>query len=415
MLRIYFDMVLKIWLHNRYIMFTNITIMLIFIVNFVNGFIHILPFTKIKYDSNIIESDLIIEKQETFVKNIYNDFKREEDEYNLNWYVIGEEGKIKKNKITKVTIWGKNYAFWNNGTNYFAVDDSCTHRGASLSIGKLNKNNIVCPYHAYEFDSCGILKVVPGLTHFQNSPCQNLNTYSVVVKNGWIYMNTISESFYKTENAKIFEEPESQDERFKSIFLNKDFNAYGRIVSENSLDIMHIGFVHTFGNKKNPSPTSEIPPFLVGDFSFHYKTIYNYTSGENSMVKKVYNMNDMIIENEFILPHTTIARVIFGNFTSTVITFALPVNITHSKLFVKTYRNFFYSNEKTFLNNMINNFGNYFTQDTMAKTILQDKVVIESIPIEKVNGLFNMKYDKLQNLYTNLYKKLIHNITNFIN
>ena len=119
-------------------------------------------------------------------------------------------------------------------------------------------------------------------------------------------------------------------------------------------------------------------------------------------------MDDLIIENEFILPHTTIARVIFGDFTSSVITFALPVNITHTKLFVKTYRNFFYSSDSTFFNNMMNNFGNYFTKDTMTKTIIQDKAVVESIPFEKVDGNFNMKYDKLQNLYTTMYKKLIH-------
>jgi len=398
-----FDFILKIALHIKYIMFNNLTLIIIMVTSFVQGFIHILPYTKVKYDG--------VEKQETRSREIFIKDKTslcDEDKYNLNWYVIGEEGKIKKNKINKVTIWGKNYAFWNNGTNYFSVDDACTHRGASLSIGKLKNNNIVCPYHAYEFDISGTLKVVPGLPNFQNTNCQNLNTYPVVVKNGWIYMNTISEKFYKSDKAKIFEEPESGNERFKSILLNNNFNAYGRIVSENSLDIMHIGFVHTFGNKKNPSPTSEIPPFLVGDFPFHYKTIYNYTSGENSMVKKVFQMDDLIIENEFILPHTTIARVIFGDFTSSVITFALPVNITHTKLFVKTYRNFFYSSDSTFFNNMMNNFGNYFTKDTMSKTIIQDKAVVESIPFEKVDGNFNMKYDKLQNLYTTMYKKLIH-------
>jgi phenylpropionate dioxygenase-like ring-hydroxylating dioxygenase large terminal subunit len=388
---------------------TNVIIAYILLtpILFVDGFINILPFKR----NNI--KNIEIEPADTFILppvSICDDEK-----YNLNWYVIGEEKKIKKNKINKATIWGKNYAFWNNGTSYFCVDDSCTHRGASLSIGKLNKNNIVCPYHAYEFDTTGKLSVVPGLPNFQNTPCQNLNSYPILVKNGWIYVNTISENKCNKEvtekNVKLFEEPESKDEQFKPIFLNKDFNAYGRIVSENSLDIMHIGFVHTFGNAKSPSPLNEVPPFKVDDVPFHYKTIYNYTSGENSMVKRVFQMDDLLIENEFILPHTTIARVIFGPFKSTIITFALPVNVTHSKLFVKAYRNFWYSYDSPYFKGWLNNLGDYFTTDTMSKTIIQDKIVIESIPLDKVDGLFNMKYDKLQNLYTSLYKKLIHNIS----
>ena len=360
-----------------------------------------------------------------FETNEKNNENFNEKSYNLNWYVIGEERKMRKNKIQKVQIWGKNYAVWSNGTKYFSIDDACSHRGASLSIGKLNNNNIVCPYHAYEFDVNGTLKVVPGLPNFENTPCQNLNTYPILAKNGWIYMNTISEKEFKLETesetqtqtqtqtqSPIFDEPESKNASFKAIFLNMEFNAYSRIVTENSLDVMHIGFVHTFGNKNDPSPTSEIPPKLVGDFPYHYKTTYEYRAGENSMVKKLFKMNDLTIENEFILPHTTIARVIFGKYVSSVITFALPLNLTHTKLFVKTYRNFWHERDNTIFSKWFNKFGDIFTTDMMSSTVMQDKAVIESILLERVNGLFNMKYDKIQNVYTSLYKKLIHNISN---
>jgi len=391
------------------------TLLLIHILftSFVNGFIHIMPFIKSKFPDL---RNIVVEKPNSDFDGTsrYTDkVICDDDNYNLNWYVIGEESKMKKNQINKVTIWGKNYAVWNNGTKYFSIDDACSHRGASLSIGKLRNNTILCPYHAYGFDQNGTLTSVPGLENFINTPCQNLNTYPVAVRNGWVYMNTINMNIFtpNENNIKIFEEPESKDKRFKSIFLNRDFSAYSRIVTENSLDIMHIGFVHTFGNAKSPSPLNEVPPFKVDDAPFHYKTIYNYTSGENSMVKRIFQMDDLLIENEFILPHTTIARVIFGPFTSTIMTFALPVNVTHSKLFVKAYRNFWHNYDSVYFRGWLNNLGDYFTKDTMSKTIMQDKIVVESIPLDKVDGMFNMKYDKLQNIYTSLYKKLIHNIS----
>lgn len=378
---------------------------------FASGFIHILPFTKSKYPDL---KNIIVEEPKSDFDGIYrandNVICDVDDNYNLNWYVIGEENKMKKNKINKVTIWGKNYAVWNNGTNYFSVDDACSHRGASLSIGKLKNNSIICPYHAYEFDHNGTLTSVPGLENFTNSPCQNLNAYPVVVRSGWVYMNIINMNICRPDesNIKIFEEPESKDERYKAIFLNREFTAYSRIVTENSLDIMHIGFVHTFGNKKNPSPLNEVAPFEVGDFPFHYKTIYNYSSGENSMVKKVFKMDSLTIENEFILPHTTIARIIFGDYTNTVVTFSQPINTTHSNLFVKTYRNFWNGYDLQLFSDLVNNMGDYFTRNTMCNTIAQDKCVIESITREKMDGMFNMKYDKLQSLYTTLYKKFVH-------
>jgi nitrite reductase/ring-hydroxylating ferredoxin subunit len=34
----------------------------------------------------------------------------------------------------------------------FACNNSCPHRGASLSKGEFNKNNIVCYMHGYEFN-----------------------------------------------------------------------------------------------------------------------------------------------------------------------------------------------------------------------------------------------------------------------
>jgi hypothetical protein len=183
------------------------------------------------------------------------------------------------------------------------------------------------------------------------------------------------------------------------------------LVSENSLDVMHIGFVHTFGNSENPSPIYEKPPYLVGDYPNHYKSQYYYEAGKDSLARKFFGIKKLLIENEFILPHTTIARVIFGNLTSTVITSTLPLNNTNSNLFVKTYRNFWNDNNNLLFGNIINYFGDLITTIMMKNTVMQDKAIIENINLQNMDGKFNMKYDKLQNLYRSLYKKLVRNVT----
>ena len=350
-------------------------------------------------------------KNKLYIKNnLLMNIKESEEKYNLNWYVIGEKNNFKNNKLYKIKIWNNDYLVWKNNSNYFAMDNYCSHRGASLVLGKIIDNNIICPYHGYQFNNKGTLCKIPGL-NFVNTNVHNQNSYEVIEKNGWIYLNTINKLFYNTSKINIFEEPESFNNNFRSIFINLDFNTYGRLVSENSLDVMHIGFVHTFGNSKNPSPLYEKGPYLVGDYPNHYKSEYYYESGKDSMARNIFGINKLLIENEFILPHTTIARVIFGNLTSTVITSTLPLNNTNSNLFVKTYRNFWNNNDNSLFGIIINYFGDLITTNMMKNTVLQDKAVIENIKLEHMDGKFNMKFDKLQNLYRSLYKKLVKNIT----
>jgi hypothetical protein len=78
-------------------------------------------------------------------------------------------------------------------------------------------------------------------------------------------------------------------------------------------------------------------------------------------------------------------------------TFALPIGENKSRLFVKTYRNFWQ-----------NQLGDVFTSNSMLNTMLQDKAVVESIDSRFMDGKFNMKFDKLQNTYVAFYKRFVH-------
>ena len=315
----------------------------------------------------------------------------EQDKYDLSWFVVGKTDDFNVNEQKKVRIWNTNYVVWRKDDNTFSgLSDVCPHKGASLSGGKVCNNHIVCPYHGYEFNEIGVLDKVPGIS-FQNSPIHNVPRFNVVEKKGWIYLNTMSNVNY---DENIFDEPEDSSHS-SLLHLEMDYNCYSRVLSENSLDVMHIALVHTFGNAKRPSPYKEDPPKKVG--LNHYKTTYWYESGEDSISRKIFGVKDLIIENEFILPHTTIARVIFGDYVSTIITFALPNGENKSRLFVKTYRNFWQ-----------NHVGDVFTRNSMFSTMLQDKEIVENIDPRFMDGNFNMKFDKLQNVYKTLYKKWVH-------
>jgi len=319
-----------------------------------------------------------------------------------SWYVVAQASELKKSQPFKATVWGKDYVLWKTDKNtYNALEDVCSHKGAALSIGHITNNRIVCPYHGYEFNHQGNLTLVPGIC-FRPSPIQNIPRFAVVEKHGWIYLNTrelpqfVTKEHINTLARNIFVEPEATDPQMTPILLEQTFMTHPRIVSENSLDIMHIAFVHTFGNRAKPAPTYENPPKEVSPH--HWRTSYVYESGKDSMVSRFFKMKRIDIDNEFALPHTTIARIKFGaGFVNTVVTAACPVNERETRLFVKTYRNFFRES-----------FYNDWFKSMMSDTLNQDKAVIESIQNENMDGRFNMKYDKLQNTYRSLYKKVVN-------
>jgi len=367
------------------------------------------------FDFSFLKSEGILNPDFSEASN--EDIEKINTDISLHWYVIGESNRFPSNRIKKITVWEKDYTVWKDSkTNtFYAMDDDCSHKGAALSGGYLKDGCAVCPYHGYEFAGNGTLMKVPG-REFKNTPCKNQMTYPIVEKNGWIYLNTLPKDITHSMNDNtlyansIPEEEEARNPDFSTIFLNVFFKAYSRIVSENSLDVMHIGYVHTFGNRDFPSPIHEIPPFPLSNH--HWRTEYDYLSGKKSFAKKLFGVNQLKIQNEFALPHMTVARILFGPWISTVVTFATPMNMTHTQLFVKTYRNFWRApiNSQNPLEKIYKSLGDYFTYKLMYETVMQDKSVVENIPLKKADGKFNMKYDKLSNTYRTQYKRLIHSV-----
>ncbi len=47
---------------------------------------------------------------------------------------------------------GKRIALFNVEGAYYAIDDTCTHRGGPLSEGMLSGTEVMCPWHGATFD-----------------------------------------------------------------------------------------------------------------------------------------------------------------------------------------------------------------------------------------------------------------------
>jgi len=52
----------------------------------------------------------------------------------------------------QVTINGRKLALFNVGGAIYAIDDTCSHRGAPLSEGECEGTEVICPWHGARFD-----------------------------------------------------------------------------------------------------------------------------------------------------------------------------------------------------------------------------------------------------------------------
>lgn len=330
------------------------------------------------------------------------------------WYVVGQTKSLYKNIPHRVIINEMPITIWKDDeNNVHGIHDICPHRGASLSKGRIDTelNCVVCPYHSFTYNTTGRMVTMPGQDIPRTATSFNNQTdtphYKFMCNNGWIFMkdthvdDTSENSNTHEEEDMVNEfdwiEPEIHDKNFRHVTIEKDFNMDARTVTENSLDILHISEVHTFGNRQNPFPISE--RFERNIRNGKTKAIYEYMAGKDSIANRIFGIEKLVVENEYILPHYTIARVKFGKYVNTIVTSALPISNEKTRLFVRAYRN-----NWVFYNPILNRIFDRITKDMMEIVVNEDKKIVETIILEECRcNRFITKYDKLTNMYRTDY------------
>ena len=59
--------------------------------------------------------------------------------------IVPGQGKI-------IEVGGKKIALFNVEGSFYAIDDTCTHRGGPLSEGVLEGKQVTCPWHGARYD-----------------------------------------------------------------------------------------------------------------------------------------------------------------------------------------------------------------------------------------------------------------------
>jgi phenylpropionate dioxygenase-like ring-hydroxylating dioxygenase large terminal subunit len=123
------------------------------------------------------------------------------------------------------------------------LSNTCTHRGGSLSGGKIRGDHIQCPYHGWQFDGAGVCQKIPSLGSGAKIPARTrVDAYPVTEKYGIVF--AFLGDLPAAERPPMLEVPEFDDPAWRPSWINFQVDySYERSI-ENGMDAAHNEFVH---------------------------------------------------------------------------------------------------------------------------------------------------------------------------
>jgi 3-phenylpropionate/trans-cinnamate dioxygenase ferredoxin component len=97
---------------------------------------------------------------------------------------VGKTSDIPEGKMIHIQIYKKkkDILIANVGGRYYAVSNICTHEGAKLHEGKLNNNQLICPWHGARWD------VTSGKMILFPEKLKSLTSFKVIIENDDLYI-----------------------------------------------------------------------------------------------------------------------------------------------------------------------------------------------------------------------------------
>ena len=65
---------------------------------------------------------------------------------------VAKTSEIAPGQVRRVEVNGKEIALFNLEGSFYAIDDTCSHIGGSLSEGEIEGEQVICPWHGAIFN-----------------------------------------------------------------------------------------------------------------------------------------------------------------------------------------------------------------------------------------------------------------------
>lgn len=201
------------------------------------------------------------------------------------WYVAAWSHELIDNKLIGRTLLNERVLLYRRPDDIVvALEDRCCHRGAPLSFGRLEGNNVRCMYHGLLFDCTGRCIQIPGQEAIP--PVLKVKAYKVrdTGKLVWIWMGDPA----LADEAKIPEFPYLLDPTWHGMPDYLHYDANYLLIADNLADFNHVSYVHTntLGGSERYAVEHEQSPLEKNDDGFRL-TKWHMNSDLPPFVRKI--------------------------------------------------------------------------------------------------------------------------------
>jgi vanillate O-demethylase monooxygenase subunit len=249
------------------------------------------------------------------------------------WHPVASAAGLGAEAPLAVRLLDQPIVLYRSAGGVTAAADTCAHRGAPLSLGKVCAGTLACPYHVYKYDETGRCVQIPAHPSGPIPSRLTLRCFAACERHGLIWVCLDADA----SPALIPEFPEASLERFQVIPVPPlDWAASAGRQVESFCDVAHFAFVHpvTFGA---PSPT--VPAYLEeptprGVRAEFVSAVGNISDAgpEQQMWRRLYQLT---------LPFTVHLEITFPHGgTLVVFNAACPVSARQTRIFPLVARDF---------------------------------------------------------------------------
>ncbi|MCL6631551.1 MAG: aromatic ring-hydroxylating dioxygenase subunit alpha [Alicyclobacillus herbarius] len=190
------------------------------------------------------------------------------------WFPVATSAEVNEKPVPTRLLDVDLVCYRANGVAVVARD-LCAHRGVPLSLGWVEGNEIVCPYHGFRYGTDGRCTAVPARQQTDGiSPKLKIHVFPAIERYGliWTTLNGTRETLPPF--------PEWDNPEFQGIMPPTiDIAGSAGRQMEGFLDVAHFAWVHSesFGDRNNPY----VPSYTVEttDYGLHVEylsTVSNY-------------------------------------------------------------------------------------------------------------------------------------------
>lgn len=179
------------------------------------------------------------------------------------WLPLAAASELTPGRCVPACHFEQPLVLWQGDEGTAAFDDRCPHRGARLSLGRVQGGVLECPYHGWRFAADGRCVAVPAVPGFQPPAAHGARVWRVQQRHDLLWV-----AGQDAAEAEPFAPPPLHELPRRRVLCGPfDVATSAPRVVENFLDTAHFGFVHEgwLGARDHVEvPAYEVKPDALG-------------------------------------------------------------------------------------------------------------------------------------------------------